>query len=61
MAIGKNICHRNKGYLASSETSSPTTESSEYPNTQEKPDSNFKSHLMTMIENLKKDIINSLK
>jgi hypothetical protein len=32
----KNISNRNQGYLASSESSSPTTASLGYPNTQEK-------------------------
>ena len=54
----ENINNRNQGYLASSEPSSPTTESPGYPNT---PDSYLKSHLMMMIENFKKDINNSLK
>jgi hypothetical protein len=37
----KNISNRNKGYLASSETLSPTTASPEYPNTPEKQDSDY--------------------
>jgi hypothetical protein len=63
MAIGKgkNISNRNQGYLASSETTSPTTVSPGYPNTTEKQDSDLKSHLMLMIEYFKKDISNSLK
>jgi hypothetical protein len=32
-----------------------------YPNTPEKQDSDLKSHLMMMIENIKKGINNSLK
>jgi hypothetical protein len=32
-----------------------------YPNTPEKQDSNLKSYLMMLIEDLKKDINNSLK
>jgi hypothetical protein len=47
--------------LASSEPSSPTIESPGYTNTQEKKDSDLKSHLMMMIEDFKKDINNSLK
>ena len=54
---GKNISNRNQGYLASSETSSPTTVSPGYPN---KPE-NLKSHLMMMIKDFKKNINNSLK
>jgi hypothetical protein len=57
----KNINNQNKGYLASSEPSSPTTVSSGYPNTLEKQDSDLKSHLMIMIEDFKRDINNSLK
>ena len=50
-----------KGYLVSSESISPNTANPGYPNTQEKPDSDLKSHLMMIIENFKKDINNSLK
>jgi hypothetical protein len=57
----KTINNRNQGYLASSETSSPTTVGPGYHNTSEKQDSNLKSHLMMMIEDFKKDIKNSLK
>jgi hypothetical protein len=58
---GKNISNRNQGYLASSEPNFPTTVSPGYPNTPEKQDLDFKSHLMLMIEDFKKDINNSLK
>ena len=58
---GKNLSNRNQGYLASSEPSSPTTASPGYPNTQEKQDSDLKSHLMIMIEDFKKDINSSIK
>ena len=57
---GKNISHRNQGYLESSEISSPNSVSLRYPNTPEKQDSDLKSHLMMMTENIK-DISNSLK
>jgi hypothetical protein len=58
----KNINNRNQDYLASSESSSPTTVNPGYPNTSEKQDSDLKSHLMIiMIEEFKKDINNSLK
>jgi hypothetical protein len=53
---GKNISNRNQGYLASSESSSPTTASPEYLNTPEKQDYDLKSHLMIMIEDFKEDI-----
>jgi predicted RNase H-like nuclease (RuvC/YqgF family) len=58
---GKKISNRNQGYLASSEPSSPITESPRYSNMPEKQDSDLKSHLMTMIEDFKEDINNSLK
>jgi hypothetical protein len=63
MARGKykNVTNRNQGYLASPEPSSPNTASSRYYIMQEKQDSNLKSLLMMMREDLKKDINNSLK
>jgi hypothetical protein len=63
MAKGKNknISNRNQGYLASSEPSSSTTVSPGYPSTPEKQDSDLKSHLMMMMEDLKKDANNFLK
>ena len=57
----KNLTNRNQGYLASSEPSSPTTVSPGYPNTMEKQDMDFKSHLKMLIVDFKKDINNSLK
>jgi chromosome segregation ATPase len=54
----KNRSNRNQGYLASSEPNSPTIAS---PNTLEKQDSDLKSLLMMMIEDIKKDISNPLK
>ena len=63
MARGKdkNISNRSQGYLASSKPSSPTEVSLGYPNTPEKQNIDLKSHLMMMIEDIKKDISNSLK
>jgi hypothetical protein len=63
MVRGKhvNISNRNQCDLANPEHSSPTTSSLGYPNTNEKQDSDPKSHLMKMIEDFKKDINNSLK
>ena len=55
MAGGKNISNRNQGYLASSEPNS-TIASSGYTNTPEKQDSDLKSLLMMMIEDIKKDM-----
>ena len=46
--------------MAASEPSSPTIASPGYPNTLEKQDSDFKSHLMIVIEDFK-DTNNSLK
>jgi hypothetical protein len=57
----KNISNRNHGYLASSEPNSPTIASPGYPKTLVKQDSDLKSLLMKMIEDIKKDINNSLK
>ena len=57
----ENLNNRNQGYSASSEPSSATTASPTYPNTSKKQDSDLKSHLIMMIEDLKKDANNSLK
>jgi hypothetical protein len=63
MAKGKhkNISNRNQDYLASPEPNSPTVANPGYLNTPEKENSDFKSHLMMMIEEFQKDINNSLK
>jgi hypothetical protein len=47
--------------LASSEPNSPNIASPEYTITPEKQDMDPKLHLMTMMEDYKKDINNSLK
>ena len=57
----KNLTNRKQGYMASSESSSPATASPGYPNTLEKQDLDWKSYVMMLIENFKKDINNSLK
>jgi hypothetical protein len=57
----KNISNRNQGYLASSEPNSPTISNPRYTITLEKQDSDLKSLFIMMIEDLKKDINNSLK
>jgi Zn finger protein HypA/HybF involved in hydrogenase expression len=57
----KNISNRNQGYLASSEPNCPTIASQENTITLEKPISDLKSLLMTMMEDIKKDENNSLK
>jgi hypothetical protein len=51
----------NRFCLAPSEPSSPSTASLGYPNTPEKHDSDLKSYLMTLVEDFKKYINNSLK
>jgi hypothetical protein len=56
----KNISNRNQGYLASSEPNSPTVASPRYPNTPEKQDSDIKSLLKMIKEDIKKDINNAL-
>ena len=57
----KNISNRNQHYLASSEPNSLTIASPGYPNALEKQDSDLKSLVMMMIEDIKKDINISLK
>jgi hypothetical protein len=47
--------------LASSEANSPTIASPGYTITQKKQDSDLKSILMLMVEDIKKDIYNSLQ
>jgi gas vesicle protein len=57
----KNRSNRNQGYLASSEPNSPTIASPGYTITSEKHDIDLKSLLMTMMEDFKKEVNNSLK
>jgi hypothetical protein len=57
----KNISNRNQSYLASSESNSPTISSPGYTITLEKEDMDLKILLMTMMEDFKKDINDSLK
>ena len=56
-----NISNRNQGYLASSEPNYPTITSPGYTITLEKQDSDLKLLFMTIIEDFKKDINNSLR
>jgi hypothetical protein len=58
---GKNISNRNQSYLESSEPSSHTTVSSGNPNILEKQDSDLKSYLMMMTEDVMKDINKAVK
>jgi chromosome segregation ATPase len=57
----KNLTNRNQDRSPSSEPSTPTSGSPEYPNTPEKQYLDSKSYLMMQIEDLKKVINNSLK
>jgi hypothetical protein len=63
MAKGKhnNLTKRNQEHWASSEPTMPTTTSSGYPSTPEKQDTNLKSYLIMVVEDLKKGMNNSLK
>lgn len=57
----KNISKRSQCDLASSEPSSPKITSPGYTNTHEKQDSDPKHYLMMIMEDVNKDISNSLK
>ena len=57
----KNLMNSNQDHWTSSEHSTPTTVSPGYPNTPEKQDSDLKSYLMMLVEDIKNDINNSLK
>nr|AAY88223.1 nucleic acid binding protein [Rattus norvegicus] len=63
MARGKrrNPSNRNQDYMASSEPNSPTKANTEYPNTLENQDLVSKSYLIMMLEDVKKDVKNSLR
>jgi hypothetical protein len=63
MAKGKhkNLTNRNQDHSPSSEPNTAISASSGYPNTTEKQDSDSKSYLMMLVEDLKKGINNSLK
>jgi gas vesicle protein len=57
----KNLTKRNQDHSPSSEPSTPTSASPGYPNAPEKQDSDLKSYLMMLVEDIKKSINNSLK
>jgi gas vesicle protein len=62
MAKGKhNLTNRNQDHSPSSEPSTPTSASSEYPNALKMQDSDLKSCLLMLVEDIKKDINNSVK
>ena len=57
----KNLTNRNQDHSPSSEPSTTTSPSPGHPNTPEKLDPDLKAYLMMMVEDIKKDINNSLK
>jgi gas vesicle protein len=63
MAKGKckNLTNRNQDHSPSSEPSTPTSPSEGHPKTPEKLDPDLKAYLMMIVEDIKKDINNSLK
>jgi hypothetical protein len=63
MAKGKhkNLTNRNQDHSPSSEPRTPTLPSPGHPNTMEKLDLDLKAYLMMMVEDIKKDLNNSLK
>jgi hypothetical protein len=63
MAKGKckNLTNRNQDHSPSSEPSTPTSASPGHPNTPEMQDSDLKSYVMMLVEDIKKDFNNSLK
>ena len=57
----KNLTNKNQDHSPSSELSTPTAPSPGHPNTPEKLDPDLKAYLMIMVEDIKKDLNNSLK
>jgi hypothetical protein len=57
----KNKSNRNQGYLASSESNSPTISTSGYIIIPEKQDMDLKSLLIMMMKDIKRDINKSLE
>jgi gas vesicle protein len=57
----KNLTNRNQDHSSSSEPSNPTSVSPGYLNTPEMQDSDLKSYLLILVEDIKKDFNNSLK
>jgi predicted RNase H-like nuclease (RuvC/YqgF family) len=57
----KNLTNRNQDHSTSSEPNTPTSASPGYPNTPEKQDSDLKSYVMMLVEDIKKGFYNSLK
>jgi hypothetical protein len=57
----KNLTNRNQDHSPSSKPSTPTSPSPGHTKTPEKLDPDLKAYLMMMVEDIKKDINNSLK
>ena len=57
----KNLTNRNQDHSPSSEHSTPTSPSPGHPNTPKKLDLDLKAYLIMMVEDLKKELNNSLK
>jgi hypothetical protein len=57
----KNLTNRNQDHSSSPEPSTPTLPSPGHPNTPEKLDLDLKEYLMMVVEDIKKDLNNSLK
>jgi predicted RNase H-like nuclease (RuvC/YqgF family) len=57
----KNLTNRNQDHSQSPEPSTPTSTSPGHPKTPEKLDPDLKAYLMMMVEDIKKDVNNSLK
>jgi hypothetical protein len=57
----KNLTNRNKDHSPSSEPSTSTSASPGYPNTPSKQESDLKTYLMMLVEDIKKGINNSFK
>jgi DNA anti-recombination protein RmuC len=57
----KNLTNRNQDHSPSSEPSTLTSASPGYTNTPKKRDSDLKSYLMMLVEDIKKGINNSIK
>jgi hypothetical protein len=57
----KNLTNRKQDNSPSAEPSTPTSASPGYPNTPKKKDSDLKSYLLMLVEDIKKDFNNSLK
>jgi hypothetical protein len=57
----KNLTNRRQDHSPLSEPSTPTSASHRYPNTPKKQDSDLKSYLMMLIEDIKRGFNNSFK